>query len=54
MTQTRQLLSAAGCTNVATRSILTLPPIGGFVKKLDGLFSKLPLGSQYRAQGRVG
>ena len=54
MTQMRQLLTAAGLTNVATRSILTLPPIGGFVKKLDGLFGKLPLGSQYRAQGRVG
>jgi ubiquinone/menaquinone biosynthesis C-methylase UbiE len=54
MTQMRQLLTAAGLTNVATRSILTLPPIGGFVKKLDDLFGKLPLGSQYRAQGRVG
>jgi hypothetical protein len=54
MRQTRQLLSAAGCTNVATRSILTLPPIGGFVEKLDGLFAKLPFGSQYRAEGCVG
>jgi hypothetical protein len=54
MTQTHELLTAAGCTNVATRSILTLPPIGGFVERLDGLFGKLPLGSQYRAEGRVG
>lgn len=53
MTQTRQLLTAAGCANVTTRSILTLPPIGGFVEKLDGLFAKLPLGSQYRATGFV-
>ena len=53
MAQTGQLLTAAGCTNVATRSILTLPPIGGFVERLDGLFAKLPLGSQYRATGLV-
>jgi ubiquinone/menaquinone biosynthesis C-methylase UbiE len=53
MAQTRQLLDGAGCTNVATRSILTLPPIGAFVERLDGLFAKLPLGSQYRATGFV-
>lgn len=53
MAQTGQLLTAAGCTNVTTRSILTLPPIGGFVDRLDGLFAKLPLGSQYRATGLV-
>ena len=53
MTQTRELLTAAGCTDVTTRSILTLPPSGGFFEKLDGLFAKLPLGSQYRATGFV-
>jgi ubiquinone/menaquinone biosynthesis C-methylase UbiE len=53
MAQARQLLTAAGCLDVATRSILTLPPIGGFVETLDGLFAKLPLGSQYRAVGLV-
>ena len=53
MAQTRELLSSAGCTNVATRSILTLPPIAGFVERLDGLFGKLPFGSQYRATGFV-
>jgi ubiquinone/menaquinone biosynthesis C-methylase UbiE len=53
MAQTRQLLTAAGCSDVSTRSILTLPPIGGFVERLDGLFAKLPLGSQYRATGLV-
>ena len=51
--QTRALLTAAGCLDVTTRSILTLPPIGGFVEKLDGLFARLPLGSQYRATGIV-
>jgi hypothetical protein len=54
MRQTRQLLSSAGCSDVKASSILTLPPIGGFIEKLDGLFAKLPFGSQYRAEGRVG
>lgn len=53
MTQTRQLLSSAGCSNVKTISILTLPPMGGFIERLDGLFAKLPFGSQYRATGFV-
>ncbi len=53
MTQTRELLTAAGCADVTTRSILTLPPMGGFVDRLDGLFAKLQLGSQYRATGFV-
>jgi ubiquinone/menaquinone biosynthesis C-methylase UbiE len=53
MAQTRQLLTTAGCSDVSTRSILTLPPIGGFVEKLDSLFAKLPLGSQYCATGLV-
>ncbi|WP_036049123.1 class I SAM-dependent methyltransferase [Bradyrhizobium sp. Tv2a-2] len=52
-TQTRELLTTAGCTDVATNSILTVPPMGAFVEKLDGLFAKLPFGSQYRAIGRV-
>jgi ubiquinone/menaquinone biosynthesis C-methylase UbiE len=53
MTQTRELLTAAGCSDVTTRSILTLPPLGSPVEKLDRLFSRLPFGSQYRAIGRV-
>jgi ubiquinone/menaquinone biosynthesis C-methylase UbiE len=53
MAQTRQLLTNAGCSDVATSSILTLPPLGGFVEKLDGLFGRLPFGSQYRAIGHV-
>jgi hypothetical protein len=53
MAQTRQLLTAAGCFDATTNSILTLPPVGGFIEKLDGLFAKLPFGSQYRAVGHV-
>lgn len=52
MAQTRELLTRAGCSDVATNSILTLPPMGGF-EKLDPLFAKLPFGSQYRAVGSV-
>jgi SAM-dependent methyltransferase len=54
MARSRALLEDAGCTNITTRSILTLPPIGGLVERLDGLFAILPFGSQYRAVGRVG
>lgn len=54
MAQTRELLTNAGCSKVTTRSILTLPPAGRLVEKLDKLFAKLPFGSQYRAIGRVG
>lgn len=53
MAQMRDLLTKAGCSAVTTNSILTLPPIGGFIARLDGLFSNLPFGSQYRAVGRV-
>jgi ubiquinone/menaquinone biosynthesis C-methylase UbiE len=53
MAQTRALLEGAGCVEVMARSILTLPPIGSFVERLDGLFARLPFGSQYRVSGRV-
>jgi ubiquinone/menaquinone biosynthesis C-methylase UbiE len=53
MAQTRGLLASAGCSDVTTSSILTLPPAGAFIEKLDGLFARLPFGSQYRAVGRV-
>ena len=53
MAQSRALLEVAGCEEVTTRSILTLPPMGGFVEKMDALLGRLPFGSQYRALGRV-
>ena len=53
MAQSRALLEGAGCSNVTTNSILTLPPMGGFVERLDSLLARLPFGSQYRAVGRV-
>ncbi|WP_298259289.1 class I SAM-dependent methyltransferase [Bradyrhizobium sp.] len=53
MAQSRALLEGAGCADVTTRSILTLPPMAGLAERLDGLFARLPFGSQYRALGRV-
>jgi ubiquinone/menaquinone biosynthesis C-methylase UbiE len=53
MAQSRALLEETGCSNVTVRSVLTLPPIGRFIERLDGLFARLPFGSQYRAVGRV-
>ena len=53
MAQSRALLEGACCADVTTRSILTLPPMGGFVGRLDTLFARLPFGSQYRAVGRL-
>jgi ubiquinone/menaquinone biosynthesis C-methylase UbiE len=53
MAQSRALLERAGCSAVTTNSILTLPPMGGFVEKFDALFAKLPFGSQYRATGHA-
>jgi ubiquinone/menaquinone biosynthesis C-methylase UbiE len=53
MAQSRALLEGAGCSDITTSSILTLPPMAGFTERLDGLFAKLPFGSQYRAIGHV-
>jgi ubiquinone/menaquinone biosynthesis C-methylase UbiE len=50
----RDLLRKAGCLKVSTRSILTLPPGHAVFERLDGLFSLLPFGSQYRALGYIG
>jgi len=50
----RVLLRNAGCVKVSTRSILTLPPGHAIFERLDGLFSHLPFGSQYRALGYIG
>jgi ubiquinone/menaquinone biosynthesis C-methylase UbiE len=54
MPNMRELLRSAGCVNVSTRSILTLPPGLAISERLDVLFSRLPLGSQYRALGYIG
>ncbi len=53
MSQSRALLEGAGCSNVTTRSILTLPPLGGLIERLDRMFARLPFGSQYRAIGHI-
>ncbi|MGL4396241.1 MAG: class I SAM-dependent methyltransferase [Hyphomicrobium sp.] len=53
MPKMRELLHNAGCTDVTTRSILTLPPRGAMIEKADAMFSRLPFGAQYRAIGRI-
>lgn len=53
MGQTGELLRKAGCSQVATRSILTLPPAHRFIERCDKLFARLPFGTQYRAVGRI-
>jgi ubiquinone/menaquinone biosynthesis C-methylase UbiE len=53
MSRTRQLLEAAGCSDVTTQSILTLPPAGHLIETLDRMFARLPFGAQYRAIGQI-
>lgn len=45
--QTVKLFEEAGFDDVKARSIITIPPINRFVRRLDRLFSRLPLGAQY-------
>lgn len=48
----RELLENSGCSDITTKSILTIPPWPGMMR-LDSLFSKFPFGTQYRAVGRL-
>ena len=43
----RRLFSGAGFRDVGTRSILTVPPKGVFLAKLDSFLGNLPFGAQY-------
>ena len=43
----RALFHEAGFSQVRTRSILTVPPRGGGLKRLDRMLGVLPLGAQY-------
>lgn len=47
----RELLNEAGFQGFKLRYILTVPFIGRFFRRLDRLFSKIPLGTQYYAWG---
>lgn len=42
-----KLFTDAGGREVHTRTILSVPPKTGFLKKIDGFFGHLPFGAQY-------
>ena len=44
---TNDLLQNAGFKSTNKRFILTVPAANNFLRKIDGLFSKLPIGAQY-------
>lgn len=48
----RHLFRAAGFSDIKTRTILTVPPKGPLLTKLDGWLGALPLGAQYYMTAR--
>ncbi len=47
----RELLLGAGFGQVGVRYILTIPPRGRLLRRVDRLFRRIPLGAQYCALG---
>ena len=47
----RQLLDVNGFQDIASKHILTVPVDTGWARKLDKVFSRLPLGAQYYTVG---
>ncbi|MFN4212157.1 MAG: class I SAM-dependent methyltransferase [Devosia sp.] len=45
--ETRRLFKDAGFSKIATRTMFSVPPKGGFLTAVDILFSHLPFGAQY-------
>ncbi|MFB9261652.1 class I SAM-dependent methyltransferase [Bradyrhizobium erythrophlei] len=43
----RRMFTAAGFTSVFTRTILSVPPAGGFLTRMDSVLGVLPFGAQY-------
>ncbi|KRR28999.1 class I SAM-dependent methyltransferase [Bradyrhizobium retamae] len=43
----RRMFTAAGFANVFTRTILSVPPAGAFLTRMDSLLGNLPFGAQY-------
>ena len=48
----KSLFLGGGFREIGSRSILTVPPKGKILKKLDNLFGYLPFGAQYFVSGR--
>jgi SAM-dependent methyltransferase len=51
--QLRSLAVKAGFSEIASRSIFTLPPISPLLVRLDSLFGQLPFGSQHELLARA-
>lgn len=51
--ETRNLLSANGFSNVRTNYILTIPSFNKFTRSLDRLLGRIPVGAQYFTCGRI-
>ncbi|MCK1574590.1 class I SAM-dependent methyltransferase [Bradyrhizobium sp. 174] len=47
----RRMFTAAGFTDVSTRTIISVPPVGRFLTKMDSLLGNLPFGAQYYLSG---
>lgn len=45
--RTKELFRNAGFANVAANFIISIPPFNSLLRKVDRLFSKIPLGAQY-------
>lgn len=43
----RRMFAAAGFTDVFTRTIISVPPAGAFLTRMDSLLGNLPFGAQY-------
>jgi SAM-dependent methyltransferase len=50
-TETEALIRNAGFQNVTSRFILTVPAAGSFLRRVDRLFSRFPIGAQYYTTG---
>jgi SAM-dependent methyltransferase len=51
--ETESLLREAGFRDISTRFILTIPAAGRILRKVDRLFSRIPLGAQYFTVGHA-
>ncbi|RXG85488.1 class I SAM-dependent methyltransferase [Bradyrhizobium zhanjiangense] len=43
----RRMFAAAGYTDIFTRTIISVPPAGGFLTRMDSVLGNLPFGAQY-------
>lgn len=43
----RRMLRGAGFTDVFTRTIISIPPTGRLLTRIDSLLGNLPFGAQY-------